>query len=361
MNMDGMSMPMSSTESMVDMTTAITNSMLSIMTHTYSSHSSTAMMIHSMSNMNMSTMDHSSMNHSTLDHSSLQMSSGSMNMSMGHSMGGMDMMNSYLTTHFHNYPVLFKHLRADTSGKAFGIWLLLVVTAFVYKFLLFISWYLEIYWFKKWNRENKTKKYIPYFDNPKEEQIKHPFKNSIPTAPPNILFDIFWPSPKNLLQDFIRCLITFCATLLIYMLMLAAMTFVVTYVFGVVTGLALAEVFVNRVKLSLLKRWEIEKWIERKKMCNGHDNCGCCDPDNEKNGCYRQSTNKNRNSCCNHKKNKNVDNEDGSLSTSSDTNSTTTEDTTKSSSHSDVLKMVADQMNKQSQSDNMDMTLMPQN
>lgn len=78
--------------------------------------------------------------------SSMSGMSGMSGMSSGDSMPGM---NSYLTRKYMNYPVLFKHLNASNRGQAFGIFVLIVAVAFVYKALLFLSWYLELEWFKR--------------------------------------------------------------------------------------------------------------------------------------------------------------------------------------------------------------------
>ncbi|CCH60340.1 hypothetical protein TBLA_0C05420 [Henningerozyma blattae CBS 6284] len=291
-SMDMGSMDMSSMSSMTSMIMSTMRTAMSMssssqmqMTMPMSSSSTTSMtmsmpMSMSSSSMNMGThsMDMgSSMNMPMPMSMSMSMPMGSsMNMSgSGHGMMmGMDMeMNTYLTPRFRHYPVLFQHLSADTSGKAFGIWLLIVVTAFVYKLLLFTSWYLEIYWFKKWNKKNDERKNFVLNNDTENNYLN---LNNIPDSPPNLFIDIFKPSFRTSTQDFIRCILGFAATMLIYMLMLVAMTFVLTYVFAVITGLSLSEVFFNKVKMALLKRWEIMKWIERKKLCTGHDNCPCC-------------------------------------------------------------------------------------
>lgn len=57
--------------------------------------------------------------------------------------------------------------------------------------------------------------------------------------------------------------------------MLATMSFVLTYVFAVITGLALSEVFFNRCKIAMLKRWDIQREIQKAKSCPGFGNCQC--------------------------------------------------------------------------------------
>ncbi|QLQ82476.1 hypothetical protein HG537_0H02380 [Torulaspora globosa] len=199
------------------------------------------------------------------------------------SMSGMDMgMNYYLTPTYKHYPVLFHHLSADTRGKAFGIFLLIVAAAFVYKFLLFVSWCLEVHWFKRWNKTNKysTLQVAKETNNAGESGGKDYYDDldlDVQTVPkiPNFMFDVFSPSLIDLFHDFIRALLTFTATMIIYMLMLAAMSFVLTYVFAVITGLTLAEVFFNRCKICMLKRWDIQREIKKTTTCPGAGACQC--------------------------------------------------------------------------------------
>ena len=186
-------------------------------------------------------------------------------------------MNYYLTPTYKNYPVLFHHLHANNSGKAFGIFLLFVVAAFVYKLLLFVSWCLEVHWFKKWDKKNKyctlssanTENEEVYYGTDNQFEIQ-----GLPKLP-NLLTDIFVPSLTDLFHDIIRAFLVFTSTMIIYMLMLATMSFVLTYVFAVITGLALSEVFFNRCKLAMLKRWDIQREIQKTKKCPGFENCQC--------------------------------------------------------------------------------------
>lgn len=239
-----------------------------------------------------------------MDESSMASTSGTMMMSMtmsssaaastSGSMSGMDMggsdsnssmsmgMNSYLTPTYKHYPVLFQHLSADTRGKAFGIFLLIVVAAYVYKFLLFVSWCLEVHWFKRWNKTNRysTLQVDKEANNAKETSGKDYYADAtfeMSTLPkiPNFMFDVCSPSLIDLFHDFIRALLTFTATMIVYMLMLVAMSFVLTYVFAVITGLSLAEVFFNRCKICMLKRWDIQREIKKTTTCPGAGDCQC--------------------------------------------------------------------------------------
>lgn len=168
-------------------------------------------------------------------------------------------------------------MHANNSGNAFGIFLLFVVAAFVYKLLLFVSWCLEVHWFKKWDKQNKYST-LPSA-NSKDEGKHYDTENNfeIQGLPklPNLLSDIFVPSLMDLFHDIIRAFLVFTSTMIIYMLMLATMSFVLTYVFAVITGLALSEVFFNRCKIAMLKRWDIQREIQKAKSCPGFGNCQC--------------------------------------------------------------------------------------
>lgn len=231
--------------------------------------------------MSMSSTPTSSASAQTTSDSSMSGMSG-MSSSDNSSSSGMDMdmsmgMNYYLTPTYKNYPVLFHHLHANNSGKAFGIFLLFVVAAFVYKLLLFVSWCLEVHWFKKWDKQNKYST-LPSA-NSKDEGKHYDTENNfeIQGLPklPNLLSDIFVPSLMDLFHDIIRAFLVFTSTMIIYMLMLATMSFVLTYVFAVITGLALSEVFFNRCKIAMLKRWDIQREIQKVKSCPGFGNCQC--------------------------------------------------------------------------------------
>nr|CAI6842608.1 BBF_HP1_G0057840.mRNA.1.CDS.1 [Saccharomyces cerevisiae] len=231
--------------------------------------------------MSMSSTPTSSASAQTTSDSSMSDMSG-MSSSDNSSSSGMDMdmsmgMNYYLTPTYKNYPVLFHHLHANNSGKAFGIFLLFVVAAFVYKLLLFVSWCLEVHWFKKWDKQNKYST-LPSA-NSKDEGKHYDTENNfeIQGLPklPNLLSDIFVPSLMDLFHDIIRAFLVFTSTMIIYMLMLATMSFVLTYVFAVITGLALSEVFFNRCKIAMLKRWDIQREIQKAKSCPGFGNCQC--------------------------------------------------------------------------------------
>ncbi|CAD1813667.1 Ctr copper transporter family protein [Candida parapsilosis] len=108
---------------------------------------------HDMHNMGSSSMDMGSMATSTMGMAMETMShamnhTGSSNSSMGDmgDMGGMDHMagmHMYFTREFKDYPVVFKTLSASNKGQAFGIFVLLFFAAFFARFLEFVRNYLE--------------------------------------------------------------------------------------------------------------------------------------------------------------------------------------------------------------------------
>ncbi|CAI4858143.1 BDN_1c_G0056020.mRNA.1.CDS.1 [Saccharomyces cerevisiae] len=284
MSMDAMSSASKTIlSSMSSMSMEAMSSASKTLASTMSSMASMSMGGSSMSgmSMSMSSTPTSSASAQTTSDSSMSGMSG-MSSSDNSSSSGMDMdmsmgMNYYLTPTYKNYPVLFHHLHANNSGKAFGIFLLFVVAAFVYKLLLFVSWCLEVHWFKKWDKQNKYST-LPSA-NSKDEGKHYDTENNfeIQGLPklPNLLSDIFVPSLMDLFHDIIRAFLVFTSTMIIYMLMLATMSFVLTYVFAVITGLALSEVFFNRCKIAMLKRWDIQREIQKAKSCPGFGNCQC--------------------------------------------------------------------------------------
>ena len=201
-------------------------------------------------------------------------------------MGSMAM-NSFLTPKYNNYPVLFDHLRANTKGEAFGIFVLIIAAAFAYKFLLFTSWCLEVKWFKQWNpsaakRAGSLSSTGPSTDDDDASQLTAQnytrdleFQSQYLPKVPNLVKHVMSPSWHELLHDGVRLLLTFCSSMFIYMLMLVAMTFVLTYVFAVILGVSLAEIFFNRWKICLIARWDLQRELERRRNCKGGDVCLC--------------------------------------------------------------------------------------
>ncbi|AGO10020.1 AaceriAAR030Wp [[Ashbya] aceris (nom. inval.)] len=199
----------------------------------------------------------------------------------GDSSGGHDMMNMYLGNNYKGYPVLFKNLKANNEAEVFGIFVLIVVACFAYKSLLFISWCLEVKWFKNVGKSQSSVDGSVSRgkdgDSASAEIYARDLEHQNPLLPtmPHFLFDIFAPTWKELLQDFVRLAITFLSTLIVYLLMLVAMTYVLAFIFAIALGLAGAEVFYNRCKLVLVRRWDLKRELEKRKGCPGSGNCSC--------------------------------------------------------------------------------------
>ncbi|KAG0666986.1 hypothetical protein C6P45_000158 [Maudiozyma exigua] len=305
MGTTSMSMAMSSMSSMLmpSQSSSAMNSMTSMMMSMASSSamsaaSSSIMSMASRTVMSMATTPTSHDHDHDHDHdhgSSSDMSGMDMSSSNFSSSGSMDMdmgMNSYLTRKYKNYPVLFEKLYAKDKKGAFGIFVLILVACFVYKFILFVSWCLEVHWFKKWNRtkkfghnnneNNNSRKVIEDYNDSDDDDERTETEytetgGQLVALPkmPNLMYDIFAPSWKEMCHDIIRILLIFTSTMLIYMLMLVVMTFVLTYTFAVITGLTLSEVFFNRCKISTLRRWDIQREIKKAMNCPGAANCKC--------------------------------------------------------------------------------------
>ena len=134
------------------------------------STSTMASMSSSMSGMATSTM--ASMSSSMSGMSGMSSASNSTNSSSTH-------MHTYVTAKWLNYPVVFKNLKADTRGKLFGIFLLVIVVTFVYKLTSFSLWYLEL----KWGPRNETLSEEERLMNEKRGRIRERKKYYTKTGP----------------------------------------------------------------------------------------------------------------------------------------------------------------------------------
>ncbi|SCV06026.1 LANO_0H20472g1_1 [Lachancea nothofagi CBS 11611] len=227
--------------------------------------------------------------------SGMSMATGSSSSSSSMDMSSTMSMNTYLTPKYLKYPVLFEHLKANTKAQAFGIFVLIVAAAFSYKFLLFVSWCLEVKWFKQWNPTSNKSVGTAAATGPVEEADSSSlltarnytqdleFQSQFLPRVPNLFLHVVSPSVKELLHDFVRLLLTFCSTMLIYMLMLVTMTYVLTYVFAVIVGISLAEIFFNRFKICLIARWELQRELDKKRSCKGGEICPCDEPEENQN------------------------------------------------------------------------------
>ncbi|KAL6929441.1 hypothetical protein ACO0SA_000843 [Hanseniaspora valbyensis] len=246
----------SSSSSMTMAMSSATTSSSSSMTMAMSSSTTPA----SSSSMSMA-MSSTTTTSATTSSSGMSGMSGMSSSSTSTSSSSMDMsMNSYLTSNWKNYPVLFKKLKADTRGKLFGIFLLLIVATFVYKATGFTLWYLELKWSKLSNGNNR--------DMSEEERLLREKRGR------SFIGEIFLPSGYDFLKDAVRAVLVFWSTLIAYMLMLAAMSFILTYIFGIVLGLALFEVFFNRIKIVILRERRLKTISDCKTTNAGVCTCG---------------------------------------------------------------------------------------
>ncbi|RLV96704.1 Copper transport protein CTR1 [Spathaspora sp. JA1] len=176
----------------------------------------------------MATMDHGSMDHGS-NHSS--------------EMAGMHM---FFTTQFKNYPVIFENLQATTKAEAFGIFLLLFVVAFSTRLLEFVRNYLEeVVWQNENYHEFETgiagvgagsaptnllaSTTTCGKDDTSEDSLKGGVnETSKPVKSLSVVSGVF--------RDIIRLFLCIVPDLFGYTLMLAAMTFTLTYFFAVVIG-----------------------------------------------------------------------------------------------------------------------------
>ena len=265
--MSGMDMDMMSSSSsmLTDMMSSMSSmsSSLSSMSMSMGNAASTATASASMA-MGMDMGSSSSGASMTMDMSSPTSSSGSsMDMSGGDdgSMSGMSM-NSYFTTNYNDFPVVFKTLHAQTGGAAFGIFCVLFFCAFALRGLFFLSAFIEQRYFH--NLSNAV--YVQDDncecgdeDEAKEEDITPP-PTQIPqhlAAPQlnlnqpigSILRQLFLPSLSEISKDIVRLVLAFVIAMFGYALMIAAMSYVLVYFFAICLGIAFGEVFFNRLSM----------------------------------------------------------------------------------------------------------------
>lgn len=170
------------------------------------------------------------MDHSGMDHSGTGMSH----------MAGMHM---YFTTQFKDYPVLFSSLSASNKAQAFGIFVLLFAVAFFTRSLEFLRNYLEA---RVWRN--------PAYEAPckpgaalsapaaksccaddvassTNEKFSDNAVDREQTNPPAEL-----PLATRMFRDTIRLFLCVVPDILSYALMLAAMTYTLTYFFAIAVG-----------------------------------------------------------------------------------------------------------------------------
>lgn len=171
-------------------------------------------------------------------------------------MGSM-MMNTFLTSAYYEYPVLFETFKASNHREEFGIFCVLFFAGFFMRGISFFGSYLEQVVFKSTKApvvventcgcDNTSDSDTKLLNGDKTEDVprmKHkPFGQ--------VIKELFWPGRVEFFRDLVRLVIAFVVSMLGYALMLAAMTFIIVYFFAVVLGLACGQVFFNRLGIVL--------------------------------------------------------------------------------------------------------------
>lgn len=183
----------------------------------------------------------------------LSSSSDGMSMDMDHGMDGMSM-HMYFTTQFKNYPVLFKNLSAETEAQAFGIFVLLFFVAFATRSFEFFKDYLE---YKVWRNP-------VYFNQPQNKYVppiarNNSSDNSLGKDPITTETDVeIEPTKSNGLsyssqffRDTIRLILLVIPEILGYALMLAVMTYTLTYFFAVAVGSGVGKFFFDKLSFKM--------------------------------------------------------------------------------------------------------------
>ncbi len=222
-----MSMPVSSSSASMDMSMSMSSATASSMSMPMATASPTSSS--TMSGMDMGGSDSGS-------------GSGSMSMTM------------FMTTKYANVPVFFKTLHAQNGAGAFGIFCVLFFCSFFFRGLVFLSSYLEQAVFHNYSNTIIIE----------EDCECGPESDSKDTPPPTpisgngrkltfgqVMKQLFYLTPGEFMRDVIRLLLAFTIVMFGYAIMLAAMSFVLTYFFAICLGLAFADVFFNRLAIIL--------------------------------------------------------------------------------------------------------------
>ncbi|KAI5964529.1 CTR1 [Candida theae] len=230
---------------------------------------------HGMHDMGSSSMDMGSMASSTMSMAMETMSSAMNSSSSSSGMGDMDHMGGddsmshmagmhmYFTREFKDYPVIFKSLSASTKGEAFGIFILLFFAAFFARFLEFVRNYLEeVVWQNKnysefeagvvnhganlhasptaqagvvtTGRAGACAGATSVDDESMDKNVSN--DDVIVQSQESQSLNRNLPIASTIMRDAIRLVLCIVPDLFGYTLMLAAMTFTLTYFFAVVIG-----------------------------------------------------------------------------------------------------------------------------
>lgn len=196
--------------------------------------------------------------------------SSSTSSSSGMAMEGMDhgsshmAMNMWLTASFKDYPVVFKDLRASTKAQAFGIFVLLFFVAFLARMLEFVRNYLEEIVWKNNNYAEVEQGISQHSANLQSPPVKSCCDDNAKEVVSDESIDK-QNSPQHeettkargtgkslslastISRDIIRLALCIIPDLFAYSLMLAAMTYTLTYFFAVVIGSGVGRFVAERL------------------------------------------------------------------------------------------------------------------
>ncbi|CAH6723842.1 copper transport protein Ctr1p [[Candida] jaroonii] len=179
-------------------------------------------------------------------HMAMDMASSTMDMMMSETSDAMDSMDSthsmdsdmsmtmYFQKSYKDIPVVFENLKANTGGKAFGIFILLLFLGIATRGLEFLKNYLEQ---RVWKNENYINHFEP--DTESDDKTDGIITQTVNTKKTNI--------PSSLVKNFIRLVLCFIPEMLGFALMLAAMSFTPIYFFAVVAGLSIGRFVFERL------------------------------------------------------------------------------------------------------------------
>lgn len=165
----------------------------------------------------------------------------------------MDSMHMYFTTQFKDYPVVFKNLSAETEAQAFGIFVLLFFVAFMLRSFEFIKNYLE---YKVWKNP-------AYFNQPQNKYVvpeprNHSSDESIGKDNSDLEKVIAEPAKASGLshaseffRDAIRLVLLIIPEILGYGLMLAVMSYTLTYFFAVAIGSGIGKFVFDKISFKM--------------------------------------------------------------------------------------------------------------
>lgn len=172
----------------------------------------------------------------------MDMASSTMDM-MSETSDSMDSMDSmdhdmsmamYFQKSYKDIPVIFETLKANTGGKAFGIFILLLFVGIATRGIEFLKNYLEQ---RVWKNENYVSHFEP--DTESDDKTDGVITQTVNTRKTNV--------PSSLVKNFIRLVLCFIPEMLGFALMLAAMSFTPLYFFAVVAGLSIGRFIFERL------------------------------------------------------------------------------------------------------------------